>query len=108
MPGSPANPGVYLIIRFNWPPVFKAEYGDAAKSLHTAVEQADWIEEVLAASGGLGGGQSSYWIFRIQDYGILDRLLSGDNAVASAYHLFFGFMQDVEEVMRQEVVFIQT
>ncbi|MGD2057812.1 MAG: hypothetical protein PVF85_11905 [Anaerolineales bacterium] len=107
MPGSPKGPGLFLIIRFNWPLDFKPEYGDAAKSLHVAVEQADWITEVLAASGGLGGEQSSYWIFKIHDYAALDRLRGeGDDAVASAYHLFFSSMLDIDEVIRKEVVFV--
>ena len=107
MPASTKDPGLFLIIRFNWPREFKPEYGDAAKSLHVAIEHADWITEVLAASGGLGGKQSSYWVFKIQDYAALDRLLGeGDDAVASAYDLFFSSMLDIDEVIRKEVVFV--
>ena len=107
MAGSDNGQGIYLVIQFNWPDTFKPEYGEAAKALHQQVVDSSWIEEVLAASGGIGAGPSSLWIFRIEDYGSLDRLLHAqDDPVSSAYNEFFSQMVNVEEILREQVLFL--
>jgi hypothetical protein len=106
MVGSANGQGIYLVIQFDWPDNFKPEYGQAAKALHQHVVNSSWIEEVLAASGGIGAGPSSLWIFRIEDYGSLDRLLHAqDDPVSAAYNEFFSQMVDVEEIIREQVLF---
>lgn len=100
------NPGVYLIVNFDWPRPFKPEYGDSARELHIALQDQDWIEEVLAASGGLGAGQSSIWLFWLENYAALDRLYSDpDEPVGKAYRAFFGVMEAVDDRIREEVRF---
>ena len=100
------KPGIYLIIDFDWPKPFKPEYGQRAKELHNIVQNQDWIAETLAASGGLGGEQSSVWVFWLVNYASLDRLLSDPNdPVSEAYHAFFSSMDNVKDKLREEVRF---
>jgi hypothetical protein len=99
--------GIYLFVQFNWPPNFTKEMAEAAKALHLAVEKADWIQETLAASGGLGSGPANWWVFWMADYASLDRLLhGGEDAVSLAYGAFFTNMVDVSEAIREQVVFL--
>ena len=97
---------VYLIVQFNWPRPFKPEYGALAKELHKTLQGQDWIEEVLAASGGIGTGPASVWIFKLPEYAALDRLLHDEgDSVVLAYQAFFTEMVDVEDVIREQVLF---
>jgi hypothetical protein len=48
----------YLLVAFDWPQLFKPEYGRLAKELHNPVEGQSWTREILAASDAPGGGQS--------------------------------------------------
>lgn len=106
MASSANGQGIYLVIQFNWPDNLKPEHGEAAKSLHKQVVDSSWIEEILAASGGIGAGPSSLWIFRIEDYGSLDRLLHDQHdPVSGAYNEFFSQMVNVEEILREQVLF---
>lgn len=99
--------GIYLIVNFNWPQNFTKEMGDNARKLHEALMAADWIQETLAASGGLGSGPSSLWIFRMEAYADLDRLLHDrDDPVSQAYLAFISDMVDVKESIREQVVFL--
>jgi hypothetical protein len=99
--------GIYLIISFNWPRPYKPEYGQKARALHDVLADKDWIEEVLAASGGIGAGASSWWIFKLENYAALDRLLHDqDDPVAAAYASFFSEMEDVQDMIREEVLFL--
>lgn len=97
--------GIFLIVQFNFPRPFDPEYGAKAKSLHQVLEGQDWIEEVLAGSGGIGAGPSSIWVFKLGDYSALDRLFSGEDPVSKAYVDFFSVMEDVTDMIREEVVF---
>lgn len=96
---------IYLIVQFNFPQPFAAEYGEKAKALHQALIGQDWIEEVFAASGGVGGGPAAIWVFRMADYASLDRLLHGDEPVSKAYVDFFSAMDGVEDMIREAVIF---
>lgn len=99
--------GIFLFVQFNWPSNFTKEMATAAKDLHLAVEKADWIQETLAASGGLGSGPSNWWVFWMADYASLDRLLhGGEDEVSQAYAAFFASMVDVSEAVREQVVFL--
>ena len=64
----------------------------------------DWVQEVFAASGGLGAGPASLWVFRLANYASLDRLFHGDEAVSLAYVDFFGAMVDVTDAIREAVI----
>ncbi|MGD2157284.1 MAG: hypothetical protein PVG14_02385 [Anaerolineales bacterium] len=97
--------GTYLVVQFSFPKPFQAEYGEKARALHQVLEGQDWIEEVFAASGGIGAGPSSIWVFKLNDYSALDRLLGGEDPVSKAYVDFFGAMEDVRDFIREEVVF---
>jgi len=97
---------VYLIVQFNWPRPLKPEYGARAKELHNALQGQDWIEAVLAASGGIGGGAGSLWILKLGSYSDLNRLFhEEDDPVAMAYQAFFSEMVDVEDFIREQVLF---
>ncbi|HSH03654.1 MAG TPA: hypothetical protein VLL52_14130 [Anaerolineae bacterium] len=98
---------LYLIVEFNFPRPFQPDYGEKAKALHEAVEACDWVEEVVAGSGGIGGEEAgAIWIFKVADYGALGRLVRGDEPVAQAYGAFFRAMVDVRDKVREEVLFI--
>ncbi len=98
--------GIYLIVQFNFPKPFTPEFGEKAIVLHKILDGQDWIEEVLTASGGIGCGSSSIWIFKLSNYAAIDRLLGGDDPVSKAYTNFIGDMDDVEEIIREEIVFV--
>lgn len=99
--------GIYLIVEFEWPRPFAQEHGQNARKLHDIVQDKDWIKEVVAASGGLGDGPPSIWIFWLPNYAALDRLLgSTDDPVSQAYRAFFSNMPVVKDKIREEVAFI--
>lgn len=98
---------IYLLVQFNWPRPFDPEHGQMARALHEALQGQTWIEEVVAASGGIGGGPSSLWIFKLANYAALDRLFhEEEDPVAGAYRAFFGEMVDVQDMVREEVIFL--
>lgn len=98
---------MYFIVDFDWPSPFEPEYGQRAEELHSSVQGHEWIKEVLAASGGLGGGQSSVWVFWLENYAALDRLFSDqEDPVCEAYRSFFSAMDDVDDKIREEVRFL--
>jgi hypothetical protein len=98
--------GIYLILEFDWPNPFQNEHGEMAKALHQVVEEKDWIEETVAASGGVGGGPSSLWIFKLADYAALDRLFHDqEDPVSKGYTAFFSAMVNVQDKIRTEVIF---
>ena len=96
---------IYLIVNFNFPKPFKPEYGELVSILHQLLDADDWIEDVLTASGGIGGGPPSIWVFKLMDYASLDRLFRGGEAILKAYFEFFRVMDDVEDIIREEVIF---
>ena len=99
--------GIYLIVEFNWPDEFTQEQGKMARHLHDVVQDKSWIREVVAASGGIGEGPSSIWVFWLENYAALDTLLEArDNEVCQAYINFFSEMPLVNEKIRGEVLFI--
>jgi hypothetical protein len=97
--------GIFLIVQFSFPRPFKPEYGVKAKALHQVLSGQNWIEEVFAASGGVGAGPSSIWVFKLENYAALDRLLKGSEPTAKAYVDFFSLMDDVQDFIRDEVGF---
>ena len=103
------KPGIYLIVEFVWPPpdLYTAEHGQLARKLHDVVQGKDWIKEVVAASGGVGDGMPSVWIFWLQNYAALDRLMLGEeeDEVSEAYAEFFSRMPRVTDKVRHEVLF---
>ena len=99
--------GIYLIVEFDWPAQFERQHGTDARQLHDAVQNQSWIKEVVAGSGGLGKGPSAIWIFWLENYAALDRLLrSPTDPVSEAYLTFFRQMPNVIEKIREEVLFL--
>ena len=100
-------PGIYLIIEFDWPRPFTPEQAKMAAHLHNVVQNKRWIKEVVAASGGVGNGPSSFWTFWLENFAALDILLKDrENEVSKAYHNFFSEMVNVHDKVREEVEFI--
>ncbi|MBK8901050.1 MAG: hypothetical protein IPM53_07700 [Anaerolineaceae bacterium] len=99
--------GIYLIVEFEWPRPFSQEHAKNARALHDVVQNQEWIREVVAASGGLGDGPPSLWIFWLPDYACLDRLLRNqEDPVSQAYNTFFSQMPIVKDKIREEVAFL--
>ncbi len=99
--------GIYLFIEFDWPKPFEPEYGRKARKLHDVVQNQSWIKEVVAASGGLGSGPSSSWVFWLENYAALDRLLRNqEEEICQVYTSFFSDMPVVVERIREEVLFL--
>lgn len=102
-----STPGIYLIVEFDWPDVVERELARQAHALHTAVQQQSWIREIVAASGGVGAGPSSIWVFWLANYAALDRLLRDQaDPIGQAYRAVFSQMPRVQEKIREEVVFM--
>jgi hypothetical protein len=100
------QPGIYLIVEFDWPQPFDPEHGKLARALHDVVQDKDWIRESVSASGGVGGRRSSVWVFWLENYAALDRLLKDrDDPVSKAYLAFFPKMAAIEDWVREEVYF---
>lgn len=97
--------GIFLIVSFNFPRPYQPEYGEKILALHKAIKGVEWIEEVFAASGGVGSGPSSIWVFKLKNYGALDILLGNEDEVSKAYLDFLNVMEDVQDMIREEVVF---
>jgi hypothetical protein len=101
------HPGIYLIVEFDWPSPFNAEDGKKARHLHDVLQNQTWIRETVAGSGGLGEGPSSIWVFWLENYAALDRLLhDNSDEVSQAYMNFFSGMPKVADKIREEVVFL--
>jgi hypothetical protein len=88
-----------------FPKPFQAEYGVKAKTLHHVLDGQDWIEEVFAASGSIGAGPSSIWVFKLNDFSALDKLLGGEDPVSEAHVDFFGAMEDVNDFIQEAIIF---
>lgn len=100
------HPGLYLIVDFDWPETITADTAQKARRLHEAVQSQSWILEVVAASGGVGGGPRSTWIFWLENYAALDRLLHNpSDEISKAYNDFFSAMPLVVDKVRDQVVF---
>lgn len=101
------SPGIYLIVEFDWPSPMRPELIQRAKDLHQLVQNKSWIQEVVAASGGLGAGPSSIWVFRLENYATLDRLLHDrSDEVSQAYVGFFSEVANVRDKIREEILFL--
>ena len=99
-------PGIYLIVDFDWPNPMNPDAGKKAYHLHQVVQNQSWIREVAAASGGLGEGPSSVWVFWLENYAALDRLLRDESdEISQAYIDCFSTMSNVSDKIREEVAF---
>jgi len=102
-----ASVGIYLIIEFEWPQPFSQDHAQKAYHLHDVVQNKEWIKEAVAASGGLGDGPPSIWIFWLPNYAALDRLLHNtEDPVSQAYVAFFNDMPVVKHKIREKVAFL--
>lgn len=101
------HPGIYLIVEFDWPQPVTQEVGKKARRLHDVVQNHTWIRETVAGSGGLGSGPGSIWVFWLENYAALDRLLrEKSDEVSQAYIDFYSAMPRVVDKIREEVVFL--
>lgn len=99
--------GIYLMIDFQWPQEFDPSVGSKARRLHDVVQAKSWIREVAAGSGGVGAGPAHSWIFWLENYAALDRLLRDEtDEVCNAYVDFFSHMEQVTDKIREEVLFL--
>ena len=104
---DPQAGGIYLIVQFDWPESVDGELASKARVLHDLTQEADWIREVVAGSGGLGAGPSSLWIFWLENYAALDRLLNNTtDPICQAYLAFFTQMTHVSDFIREKVRFL--
>jgi hypothetical protein len=104
---STNHAGIYLIVDFDWPKPLSADQPKKARRLHDLVQNQSWIKEVVAASGGIGHAPVSTWIFWLENYAALDRLLRDEeDEVSQAYIAFFAEMPHVTKKVREEVVFL--
>ena len=107
MTTSERKAGIYLITEFDWPAPFEDEHGTLAGELHRSLQGHEWVKEICAASGGIGGDMSSIWIIWLANYAALDRLLKDpSDPVSRAYNAFFSRMAAVQDRVREEVLFL--
>ena len=103
------TPGLFLIVEFDWPKEITPQLFKASSHLHEVVTQSDWIDEKVAGYGGLRIDFQCIWIFRVNDFVALEKLLNlpedEQDDVAKAYANFFDNMIKVKETIRQEVIF---
>jgi hypothetical protein len=101
------NAGIYLIVQFNWPDKPSNDMAKKARALHDAVQGAGWVREAVAGYGGLGSGPSSIWVFWLENYAALEKLLRDKaDPIQQVYVAFFAEMKDLNESLREEVLFL--
>ena len=100
------QPGIMLIIEFDWPEEITKELATLVRKFHDLVVEADWIEEKVAASGELGGDYGSIWIFRLDNYGGLDEFLHGKNEITKSFIEWSNQMADMHLSVKEEVQFL--
>ena len=98
--------GFYLIIEFDWPSTISKELALIVRKFHDLVMEEDWLEETIAASGGIGGDNSSLWIFRIENYASLDKFLHGKNPVAENFPKWADKMAKMKLSVKEQVKFL--
>lgn len=97
---------IYLIVEFDWPTSIDADVAQKAAHLHSVLQGQTWIQEAVAASGGLGGDHGSLWIFRLESYAALEKLFHDkSDEVSQAYLDFFSCMPRIADKVREEVIF---
>ena len=102
----PQSSCIYLMIDFDWPNLIQSDHAKLAHHLHDVVQGKTWIKESVAASGGIGGETDSVWVFWLENYASLDKLLRDEkDEVAQAYKTFFSAMFVVTEKVREAVTF---
>jgi hypothetical protein len=94
-------------IHFNWPKEQTQEMYKNARKLYDLAVEADWIKDVIGASGAIGSERSSFWMFTISSYGDLDNIfLQRDDELSKTYYAFMNAMEDVVEYIYHQVAFI--
>jgi hypothetical protein len=98
---------LYLFIEFEWPAEMTKELAGLAHKLHTLTQAESWIQEAVAASGGIGGTYSSVWVFKLDGYSALEKLMRDqENEISQTYMQFFSQMANVRDSLREQVVFM--
>ncbi|MHA2336610.1 MAG: hypothetical protein ACXACX_04870, partial [Candidatus Hodarchaeales archaeon] len=104
------EPNIFLIVEFRWPEKITEEIGKASANLHKKIQENDWIDDPVVAYGGVSRGLPCIWIFKVKEYGELDKLLhptkSLNNDVSQAYSNFFKDMVNVRVKIKHEVQFL--
>jgi hypothetical protein len=97
--------GIYLIVDFEWAEPFNPEHGKLARKLHdTLAKGHSWIKEAVAASNGIGQGTTHIWVFWLENYAALDRLLrDSDDEIGKIYRAFFSAMPVVQTRVKEGV-----
>ena len=96
----------YLIIEFDWPSSITKELATLVRKFHDLVEKADWINEIIAASGGIGGEFNSIWILDIENYAILDKFLHGNNPISENFNAWTDQMTKLRISIKEQVKFL--
>ncbi len=102
MPSS----GFYIIIEFDWSSSITKELATLVRKIHDLVKEADWIDETVAASGGIGGGYNSIWILQIKNYATPDKFLHGKNPLAENFPKWADQMTKMRISVKEEVQFL--
>lgn len=95
-----------IIIEFDWPSDISNELYMNVRKFHDIVEKTDWIEECVAASGGIGGVFNSIWIFRLSNYAMLDKFFDEKNEISQSFALWADSMAKMKISVKEEVMFL--
>ena len=101
-----SNSDYYIIIEFDWPSSITKELATLVREFHDLVKDADWIEESVAASGGIGGEYNSIWILWIEKYATLDTFLHGENPITENFSKWANQMAKMRISVKEKVQFL--
>ena len=100
------QPGIVLILQFNWPQTITKELGLKVHHFHDLIIAADWIEEKVPASKGIGGKYNSIWVLKMENYAALDHFLHGKNEIAENFTEWADQMLKMKINVKEEVQFL--
>lgn len=98
--------GYYILVEFDWPSSITKELATLVRKFHDLVVEADWIDETVAASGGIGGECNSIWILHIENYAILDKFLHGKNPIAENFNKWSNQLAKMKISVKEQVKFL--
>ena len=76
------------------------------RHFHDLIIAADWIEEKVAASGGIGRKYNSIWVLKMENYAALDRFLHGKNEITENFTEWADQMLKMKLNIKEEVQFL--
>ncbi len=98
--------GYYILIEFDWPSTITKELTILVREFHDLVLETEWVDETVAASGGIGGEYNSIWILYIEKYAILDKFLHGENPIAENFNKWADQMAKMKISVKEQVKFL--